>query len=167
MSSLAQCIKIHGMSSVEAKKLQEAAQAYRDEGFSARDANVGAVKDAIVELEAERSDILAQVGKQLGRPEDVKRDEFAKNAKIKRVKSYGVANGNRFAQFVMPDGTTHDVKIRDGKGGEHETRVREQRKLLYDNLYGKEYQTRFVKMLGKKPPTNPQKNKSHNQAAHG
>ena len=136
MSSLAQCIKIHGLSSIEAKNLQDAAAAYRNEGFSAREANVGAVRDAIAELEAERNDILSQVERQINKPEEIKRDEFAKNAKIKRVKSYGVANGNRFAQFALPDGTTHDVKIRDGKDGEHETRVREQRKLLYDKLYG-------------------------------
>lgn len=64
MASLSKCLKeITDISDIEKKMLHDAAKAYLDEGFSAQEANVGAVKDVLNDLEKERGDISRQVRK--------------------------------------------------------------------------------------------------------
>ncbi|MCK4816961.1 hypothetical protein KA005_14425, partial [bacterium] len=65
MSSLAHCIDISGISKVEGDKLKAAAKAYHAEGYSAKDANTGAVQDAISAINGEKNDIVEQIKKQL------------------------------------------------------------------------------------------------------
>lgn len=65
MSSLAHCIKKHGLHKIAADKLETDAVAYRAEGYSAVDANRGAVIDAIETLEAEKAGIIGQIKKQI------------------------------------------------------------------------------------------------------
>jgi len=66
MSSLARCLEIHGksLSALEIKALNDAADAYRKEGFKAEVSNASAVEDILKDLESERADIVSQVLKQ-------------------------------------------------------------------------------------------------------
>jgi hypothetical protein len=65
MASLASLIDKHGLTKVEADKLRGYAKAYRDEGYTGREANIEAVKDFLTDLEDERADILAQIDRVL------------------------------------------------------------------------------------------------------
>ena len=73
MSSLAHCIEILKIHPIEAKKLKASAKAYRDEGFAAQESNESAVRDAIADLNVERTNIIGQIKKQL--PEHFKAPE--------------------------------------------------------------------------------------------
>ena len=63
MRALATCIGKAGksISAIEAKMLRASADKYRAEGFSAHESNVGAVSEAIAELEEDLQSITAQV----------------------------------------------------------------------------------------------------------
>lgn len=63
MRALTTCLGKAGkaISPIEAKMLRASADKYRDEGFSAHESNVGAVSEAIAELEEDLESIIAQV----------------------------------------------------------------------------------------------------------
>ena len=77
MSSLNYCIDVSGISKAEGDRLKARAKAIRlDEGFSAKDSNMMAVQEAISGVEGEKTDIVAQIKKQL--PEYFKAPEKVK-----------------------------------------------------------------------------------------
>lgn len=76
MASLAYCLKKYGITGVEAKNLKDAAKAYLDEGYAPEKANVSAVEDMLRDLGEERTDILKQVEKAVGRAETPAEVEF-------------------------------------------------------------------------------------------
>lgn len=63
MRALTTCLGKAGkaISPIEAKMLRASADKYRDEGFSAHESNIGAVSEAIAELEEDLESIIAQV----------------------------------------------------------------------------------------------------------
>jgi len=68
MSKLIQCIKAHKLSLIEKDNLIAAAEIYRKEGKSVKEANVESVRDIIADLESEWDDIINQIEIKLGEP---------------------------------------------------------------------------------------------------
>lgn len=98
MSSLAHCLELSDLHPIEKNRIIAAAAAYRKEGFSAQEANVGAVKDAIKLLEIERAAVLGQVEETReqgavvrGQEEQGKKEKTAEKPKKKAKKTDAVA----------------------------------------------------------------------------
>src|SRR3990172_2912716 len=67
MGSLANCIKIHGISKTEAASLRKKAMEYRKDGMKAKLANEQAVSDMLTDLTAEKDSIAKQIQAVLAR----------------------------------------------------------------------------------------------------